>query len=30
MNLFSLIELDARLSNQMRVAEKPGALPNLP
>jgi len=26
MNLFSLIELDARLSNQMRVAEKPGAL----
>lgn len=26
MNLFSLIELDARISNQMRVAEKPGAL----
>jgi membrane-associated phospholipid phosphatase len=26
MNLFSLIELDARISKQMRVAEKPGAL----
>ena len=26
MNLSSLLELDARLSNQMRVAEKPGAL----
>lgn len=26
MNLTSLLELDARLSNQMRVAEKPGAL----
>jgi undecaprenyl-diphosphatase len=26
MNLQSVIELDARLSNQMRVAEKPGAL----
>ena len=26
MNLRSVIELDARLSNQMRVAEKPGAL----
>jgi len=26
MNMTSLLELDARLSNQMRVAEKPGAL----
>lgn len=26
MNLRSVLELDARLSNQMRVAEKPGAL----
>ena len=26
MNLRSILELDARLSNQMRVAEKPGAL----
>lgn len=26
MNLQSILELDARLSNQMRVAEKPGAL----
>ncbi len=26
MNLSSLLELDARLSNQMRVAEKPGTL----
>jgi membrane-associated phospholipid phosphatase len=26
MNLHSILELDAKLSNQMRVAEKPGAL----
>ena len=29
MNLNSLLELDARLSNQMRVAEKPGTLRNI-
>ena len=29
MNLTSLLELDARLSNQMRVAEKPGTLRNI-
>src|SRR5512140_1478032 len=29
MNMTSLLELDARLSNQMRVAEKPGALRNI-
>ena len=29
MNLTSLLELDARLSNKMRVAEKPGVLRNI-
>jgi undecaprenyl-diphosphatase len=29
MNMTSLLELDARLSNRMRVAEKPGALRNI-
>jgi undecaprenyl-diphosphatase len=29
MNLDSILELDARLSNQLRIAEKPGALRNI-
>ena len=29
MNLTSILKLDARLSDQLRVAEKPGALRNI-
>ena len=29
MNTTSLLELDARLSNRLRVAEKPGAVRNI-